>query len=71
MHLGFRLKDEIDKIQTGKYVSPYKIEYSDKYKGKASNEFVAANSNFVFLWDSNKNTMNVIPKSEVVSYHAK
>ncbi len=68
IQLGLKVKDNIKDIKSGEYKSPYTLTLKKEYKKYAEHPFITSNSSYVFLFDSDKGKIVVIPKSGVESF---
>ncbi|MBN4077077.1 hypothetical protein JYT48_02275 [Mariprofundus ferrooxydans] len=62
---------EVKEIKSGNYASSYVLELDEKYEAFSKNEFISANSNYIFLWDSQSEKINIVPKSAMISFHVR
>lgn len=68
MHLGLRIKDDVENILLEGYKSIYLISLKSEYKEYSQMSYLASNSNFVFLFDVETKKVVVLPKSSVTSF---
>lgn len=68
MHLGFRIKDNVENVLLDEYEPIYSIKLQSKYKQYSQMSYLTSNSNFVFLVDTQTKEVVVLPKNSVTSY---
>ncbi|WP_152562081.1 hypothetical protein [Vibrio sp. B183] len=68
MHLGFRVKDNVENVLLDEYKPIYSIKLQSKYAQYAHMFYLTSNSSFVFLVDTQTKEVVVLPKSSVTSY---
>ena len=68
MHLGFRVKDNVEKVLLGEYEPAYSVEMKGKYEEYSEMSYLTSNSSFVFLVDVEGEKVVVLPRNSVVSY---
>jgi len=71
LHLGLKIKDNLRDIESGHYEGPYAVTFKKVYKKYSKHQFVAGNSNYIFLWDSDNSKIIVIPKNGIESFDTK
>ncbi|MDS1873096.1 hypothetical protein [Vibrio vulnificus] len=68
MHLGFRIKDNVENVLLDEYEPIYSIKLQSKYEQYSQMSYLTSNSNFVFLVDTQTKEVVVLPKSSITSY---
>lgn len=68
MHLGFRVKDNVEKIFFESYKPIYSISLKSEYQEYSKMSYLTSNSNFVFLVDRETKQVVVLPKGSVMSF---
>lgn len=68
MHLGFRIKDNVENVLLEEYEPIYSIKLQSKYDHYSQMSYLTSNSNFVFLIDTQTKEVVVLPKNSITSY---
>lgn len=68
MHLGFKIKDNVENVLLDEYEPIYSIELQSKYERYSKMSYLTSNSNFVFLVDIKTKKVVVLPKNSVTSF---
>lgn len=68
MHLGFRVKDNVEKTLLESYKPIYSISLKNEFQEYSKMSYLTSNSNFVFLIDRESKKVAVLPKDSVTSF---
>ncbi len=65
--LWLKVVEDVASVKDGTFRKNYNFDLSDKYSKFEGSQFVSANSNYVFLWNSNENKIQILPISAIQS----
>ncbi|MNF66348.1 hypothetical protein D3C84_481380 [compost metagenome] len=71
LQLGFKIAAKVENLTAGGYSGPYGLGMSAEYARYSGLEFFMATSSYVFLWDNERRSTVVIPKSGVIRFESK
>ncbi len=69
--LWLSAKNDAASVQDESYIGQYSFELTEPYRKFEDNEFISANSHYIFLWSAKNKNVNIVPKMAVVSLSAK
>ncbi|HHF0569208.1 hypothetical protein [Vibrio alginolyticus] len=68
LHLGLKIRDNLEEIKGNDFVPPYTLTFKEGYKKYERMRFVTSNSSYVFLLNEKSKTVEIVPKSSVISF---